>query len=308
LPRGPITGRLAGMWTDLVVDHTLDLPDGRTVAWTESGDPDGRPVLRIPGTPGSRWTVRADQQPWLDRKLRMITTERPGYGASTRLPGRGFLEPADDLAAILDHLGVDALPVYGASGGAPHILALCARHPDRVAAATILSGAAPITDAEAAEMIPLNQQGRDLALAGDLAGLQELLRPLREAILDDPLASFRDIMSTAPPDDLEIMSDPQWQESFVRAVREALQQGVEGWADESFAMERRWDDIDLSAVRASVVWRHAPHDRNVPASAARRIVDALPSATWQEWDDGGHLVAYRREGEVLDDLLSRADG
>ncbi len=294
------------MWTDLVSDHSLERDDGRTVAWTQSGDPDGRPVLRIPGTPGCRWTVRADQQPWLDRGLMMITTERPGYGVSTRLPGRGFREPADDLAAILDHLGIDAVPVYGSSGGAPHILALCAQHPDRVNAATVLSGAAPLTDAEAEDVIPLNRQARLLALADDLQALQALLGPIREAIVDDPLASFRDIMATAPADDLEIMADPLWQESFVRAAREALSQGVNGWADESIAMITRWDDIDLSAVPTSVLWRHAPRDRNVPASAARRIVDALSNGQWVPWDEGGHMVAYRLEGDVLDELLERA--
>jgi hypothetical protein len=43
-------------------------------------------------------------------------------------------------------------------------------------------------------------------------------------------------MATAPADDLEIMADPVWQESFVRAMREALSQGVNGWADETIAM------------------------------------------------------------------------
>jgi pimeloyl-ACP methyl ester carboxylesterase len=294
------------MWTDLVSDHSLQRADGRTVAWTQSGDPQGRPVLRVPGTPGCRWTVRADQQPWLDRSLLMITTERPGYGVSTRLPGRGFAEHADDLAAVLDHVGVDKLPVYGSSGAAPHMLALCAQHPGRVSAATVLSGAAPLTDAEAEEVIPLNRQARLLALADDQQALQALLGPIREAIVDDPLASFRDIMATAPEGDLQIMGDPVWQESFVRAMREALSQGVNGWVDETIAMVSRWDDIDLTAVTTSVLWRHAPHDRNVPATAARRVVDKLPNAQWAEWDDGGHLVAYRLEGRVLDELLSRA--
>jgi pimeloyl-ACP methyl ester carboxylesterase len=294
------------MWTDLVRDQTLQLAGGRTVAWTESGDPDGRPVLRVPGTPGCRWTVRADQKPWLDRSLRVITTERPGFGASTLLPGRGFTEHANDLAAILDHLGIDALPVYGSSGAAPHILALAQRHPDRVAAATILAGAAPLTDAEAEDVLPINRQARQLALADDLNALQALLSPIRDAIVADPLASFRDLMAIAPQSDLEIMADPVWQDAFVRAQREALTQGVEGWADESLAMVTRWDEIELAAVRTSIVWRHAPSDRNVPASAAMRVVDELPNASWQQWPEGGHLVAYHREGEVLDDLLARA--
>jgi pimeloyl-ACP methyl ester carboxylesterase len=295
------------MWTDLVSDHTLELGDGRTVAWTQSGDPEGRPVLRVPGTPGSRWTVRADQQPWLDRKVLMITTERPGYGVSTPLPGRGFAEPADDMAAILDNLGVEQLPVYGASGGAPHILALCARHPDRVSAATVLAGAAPLTDAEAEDVLPINRQARMLALENDLPALHALLSPLRDAIVDDPLAAFGDIMATAPPEDLAIMSDPVWQDAFVRATREALVQGVDGWADETMAIINRWDEIDLGAVRASVLWRHAPDDRNAPLSAAQRLVAALPDARLEEWTGGGHLVAYHREGEILDELLARAD-
>ena len=295
------------MWTDLVTDHTLQLSDGRTVAWTQSGDPEGRPVLRVPGTPGSRWTLRADQQPWLDRRVLMITTERPGFGASTTLPGRGFAEHADDTAAILDQLGIERLPVYGASGGAPHILALCARHPERVSAATILAGASPITDAEAEEELPLNRQARMLALEHDVPALQTLLSPLRDAIVEDPLAAFRDIMATAPPDDLAIMSDPVWQDAFVRAAREALTQGIDGWVDETMAIINRWDEIELGAVSASVLWRHAPDDRNAPVTAARRVVDALPNARFEPWDAGGHLVAYHREGEILDELLSRAD-
>ena len=294
------------MWTDLVQERTMQLPDGRTLAWTESGDPEGRPVLRVPGTPGSRWSVRADQQPWLDRHLRMITTERPGFGNSTRLPGRGFAEPADDLAAIAAHLGIERLPVYGASGAAPHILALCARHPDLVSAATVLAGAAPLDDAEAGQVIPLNRQARDLALAGDVVGLRDLLAPHRDSMYADPLASFRAVMDTAPAADLEIMSDPQWQAGFARATREAFSQGVDGWLDESLALITRWDDVDAEGVRTSLVWRHAPDDRNVPASAARRVVARVPTAQWVDWNAGGHFAAYHHEGEILDELLSRS--
>lgn len=293
-------------WTERVADHRLELAGGRTIAWTISGDPTGRPVLRVPGTPGCRWTVRADQRPWVRRRLMMITTERPGFGATTRVPGRGFDQPADDIVAILDHLGVEKVPVYGSSGAAPHILALCARHPSRISAATILAGASPVTDSEAEGLLPINQQARRLALAGDLPGLVGLLGPIRQAILTDPLASFRDLMATAPEDDLAILADPGYQESFVRAMREAMAQGVAGWADESMANFARWDDIDLGAVTTSVRWRHAALDRNAPESAARRIVDALPDGHWSPWPAGGHLVAYHHEGDVLDDLLARS--
>jgi pimeloyl-ACP methyl ester carboxylesterase len=54
----------------------------------------------------------------------MIVTERPGFGASTRLPGHGFLEPADDVAAILDELAIERARLWGGSGGAPYLLRL----------------------------------------------------------------------------------------------------------------------------------------------------------------------------------------
>jgi lipoprotein-anchoring transpeptidase ErfK/SrfK len=36
-----------------VAEGTVTRPDGRTVAYATWGDPDGRPLLQIHGTPGS---------------------------------------------------------------------------------------------------------------------------------------------------------------------------------------------------------------------------------------------------------------
>ena len=174
------------------------MPDGRTVAWTVWGDPAGVPLLRVPGTPGSRYSIRADRTPWRERNLYAITTERPGYGASTRLPGRKFSEHADDLARILDQEGLDRVFVTGGSGAGPHILSFLSRHPDRVRAATVTAGAAPLRDEDVADMIEINQQSVRLARARDVDGLHELLEPMRRAAVEDPLAAFHSVMASAP--------------------------------------------------------------------------------------------------------------
>src|SRR6478736_2806202 len=171
--------KLASLGED-VTDHRLIRPDGRVVAWSESGDAAGRPLLRVPGTPGCRFSIRADRTPWTARGLRVITTERPGYGASTRLEGRAFVEHSDDVAAILDSLGIDSLPVYGASGAAPHILDLAFRHPDRVTAATIAVGAAPLEPDEVDQMIDLNALEHRLIEEGRFDEVWRITTEMRE--------------------------------------------------------------------------------------------------------------------------------
>jgi len=285
---------------------SLERPDGRIVAWSEFGDAAGLPLLRVPGTPGCRYSLRADRTPWTRRHLRVITTERPGFGASTRLPGRGFSAPADDLAAVLDHLGLEAVHVMGNSGAAPHQLAFAARHPDRVRAMTVLVGAAPCTSEEAGQMIGLNARAHGLVQNGDMEGLRRLMEPLRTAMLEDPIGVFRAVMDRAPAADRAVMADPQWQAELIVASKEALRQGVDGWADEAFALASPWADVDLAAVQTSVTWWHAPGDANAPLSAARRVVGQLPNArliTFREHE--GHLAGYHREGEILDELLAR---
>ena len=297
-------GMTAGFF-DGVTDARLTRPDGRVVAWTEWGS-GSTPVLRVPGVPGSRYGLRADRSAWAERDLRMITTERPGFGASTPLPGRGFAEHADDLAAILDHLEIESLHVIGGSGAAPHELAFAARHPDRVTAMTILVGIAPCTDDEVAEMIPINQEGHRLVLANDRPGLESLLLANRNALLADPLGGFREVMERAPAADQQVMSDPGWQEGLIAQLTEALAQGVQGWADESFAILRPWVDIDIAAVATSLTWWHALSDANCPLSAAQRLVAALPNARLVRFEDeDGHLAAYHREPQILDELLTR---
>lgn len=289
-----------------VRDLSLQRPDGRVVAWSEFGDEDGVPLLRVPGTPGCRFSLRADRSPWTQRHLRVITTERPGFGASSRLPGRHFGEPADDIAAILDRLDLGAVHVIGASGSAPHQLAFASRHPERLRAMTVLVGAAPPTEEEITRMIGVNAKANHLVREGNVEGLYRLLEPIRTAMLADPNATFREIMDRAPEADRAVMGDPQWQAELAVAAREALRPGLDGWVDEGIAIASPWDDIDLSRVATSVTWWHAPKDANAPLAAATRLIGHLPNARLIEFgDDEGHLAAYHREGEILDELLAR---
>jgi pimeloyl-ACP methyl ester carboxylesterase len=292
---------------DDVVERRLARPDGRTVAWVEACVHDGIPVLVVPGTPGARWSIRADRSPWFDRGLRMISTERPGFGASTRLPGRGFSEHSDDLAALLDAAGVDRAYVYGASGASAHILSFLSRHPGRAIAATIVVGGAPIEPDEVDAMIPINRDEWYLIQSGDRDAVEANLRPYWEEELADPLAALNQILETGPEADRRVLDDEKLLSGIARSTREALgtEENFQAWIDESIVLTTGWDEIDLAAITTSITWWHGRGDTTAPFSAAERLVARLPTATLVEVADAGHLLGFDQVGSILDELLAR---
>ncbi len=284
-------------------DGRLTLHDGRTLAWREYGPSDGRPVFSFQGTPGSRFNRYAHEESYERLGVRLIVADRPGYGASTRMPGRGISVAADDAAELLDHLGLERVHASGGSGGGPHVLAFAARHPGRVRAVTVVVGAAPLEEEDTAAMIGLNRAGWYAARDGWDA-VAELLTPVREQVLEDPLGQFRAIMDAAPEGDREIMNDPAWQSVLVESVTEALRPGVEGWADEAMALLGEWD-FDPSEVESTVTWWHGEHDANAPVAAVGRLLADMEVVDLRIWADAGHLEPYRRHDEILEELLSR---
>ena len=281
----------------------LTLRDGRTLAWREYGPADGRPLLRFQGTPGSRNSRHPHEEAYDRLDVRVIVFDRPGYGASTRLPGRGVAVVADDAAELLDQLGLDRVHSTGGSGGGPHVLAFASRHPERVQAATVVVGAAPLEEADLGGMIQLNRDGW-YAARESWEAMHTLLAPRRAEILADPLAGFRATMDAAPASDKAVMEDPDWQRVLVEDVTEALRPSAEGWADEAMAVILPWD-FDPAGARCSVTWWHGEHDANAPIAAVRRLLAELSEVDLRVWTDAGHLEAYRRHDEILEELLAR---
>ena len=284
-------------------DGRLTLRDGRTLAWEEYGPADGLPVLQFQGTPGSRYSRHAHEDVYDRLGVRFIVFDRPGYGASSRLPGRGIAVIADDAAQLLDHLGLDSVHTSGGSGGGPHVLAFAASHADRVRAATVVVGGTPLEEEDIAGLIQINRDAWYAAREGWQA-LHDLLAPMRDEVLKDPLAGFKGLMEAAPPSDKAVMEDPDWQRILVESVTEAFRPGAEGWVDEGMALTLDWD-YDVADVRCSVTWWHGDHDANAPLAPVHRLIARMHGVDLRIWTDAGHLEPYHRYEAILGELLSR---
>ena len=281
----------------------MTLRDGRTLAWRAYGPASGRAVLRFQGTPGSRNSRHPDEEAYERLNVRMIVFDRPGYGASTRLPGRGISAVADDAVELLDRLELDVVHVAGGSGGGPHALAFAAKHPGRVRAVTVVVGMAPLEEEDTRDVIQINRDGWYAAREGWQA-MYDLLAPKREEVLADPLAGFRAAMERAPASDKAVMDDPAWQRVFVEDITEAFRPGAEGWADEAMALNVGWD-FDVAGVRCGVTWWHGDNDANAPLTPVRRLIASMHGVDLRVWSDAGHLEPYHRHDEIVEELLAR---
>ena len=139
--------------------RTVERPGGRVVSYASWGDPGGRPLLLLHGTPGSRLSRSPDPEVYARLEAHVVTFDRPGYGRSSVHPERTILSVADDALAVADALGWDGFTLLGVSGGGPHALALGARAPERVRALGLAVGGAPGDFVDPEDLIAINREG-----------------------------------------------------------------------------------------------------------------------------------------------------
>lgn len=92
----------------------------------------GKPLILIMGlgAPGTAW---AEHLTAYEKKFRAIAVDNRGVGSSEQPPGPyRTAEMADDIAALMDRLGIESACVAGISMGGAIAQELALRHPTRV--------------------------------------------------------------------------------------------------------------------------------------------------------------------------------
>ncbi len=206
----------------------LTMPDGRSLeAWIEGPARATRTLVFHNGTPSSGLPYDGSLEALAARGVRWVSWSRPGYGDSTRQPGRSVASVVADTRAILDGLGVDRAYVAGHSGGGPHALACAALMPERIVATALLAGVAPYP-AEGldylAGMGELNVEEFNAALEGPeaLIPFKERNWPIFRAVTgSDVAAAFRDLVDDV---DRGVLKD-EVAEYYAAAFRGGLRNG-----------------------------------------------------------------------------------
>jgi pimeloyl-ACP methyl ester carboxylesterase len=100
----------------------------------------GPPVLFLHGAPGGYDQALLVAHHYDLDHFRLIGPSRPGYLRTPLSVGASVTEQADAIAALLDALGIDRVPVIAHSTGCPVAVHFAARHPDRCCGLALAAG------------------------------------------------------------------------------------------------------------------------------------------------------------------------
>ncbi|WP_375487007.1 alpha/beta fold hydrolase [uncultured Jatrophihabitans sp.] len=282
-------------------------PDGRQLEVEVSGPEGAMPLVFHHGTPGSAHQFGSLARAAHDRGLRLVSYARPGYGASTRQPGRAVVDAAADVATVLDHLQESRCVVAGWSGGGPHALATGARLADRVAGVLVIAGVGPAgTDLDfLTGMGEENIEEFGLAFRGEDAlrpVLEDWSNGLRNA---DAAGVVEGMGSLIPPVDAAVLTG-ELGEDLAAALRDGLRDGADGWIDDDLAFCRPWG-FELADLTVPVFLWQGSADAMVPFRHGEWLAEHVPGVTAHLLPGEGHLsIAVGAADQMFDELVAGA--
>ncbi len=247
--------------------------------YTETGT--GDPVVLLHAFPIDSTLWATQRTDLAAHGLRVITPDLPGFGGSTPSAAAPALDVmADEVAGLLDHLGLERAIVGGLSMGGYVTMALLRRHPDRLAA-IILADTKASADPPAAVATRLS-----VAEAVEASGSTSALA---EAMLPNLLGQ------TTRSHSEEVVD-------MVRRWIAAQPPAGVAWAQRAMA-DRPDSTSDIAGFGRPVLVLHGEEDTISPTHDALAIAEAARSGgsptTVVEIPAAGHLSAVETRKRSL---------
>ena len=244
--------------------------NGINLAYTRRGK--GIPLVLIHGFPldSTSWS---EIVPLLEDKFDIILPDLRGFGQSTTVDTPYLMsDMADDIAGLLDHLGIEKSALAGHSMGGYVALAFAKKYLKRVSGLGLVSS-------QAAGDPPERKEGR-YKTAADVAekGVSVVVEAMTPKLSADPRV-----------------------QAFVRNVIE--KQSKDGVIGALKAMAGREDSMSiLSSFNFPFVLIHGDADALIPIDRAIEIKLATPSAELIELKNAGHMPMREYANETADGL------
>ncbi len=284
-----------------MVDSTMTLPEGRTLAYTEVGMPEGAAAFYFHGAPGGRFELASLDDAFAAVGVRAITADRPGYGGSSPRIGRTTADWAVDVAALADHLGVDRFAVMGLSSGGPYTVACASLLGNRVVGAIVAAGNTDMSWTGAGD--GYMQSELDIMAMDDEAAAVAWCEDRYGA--DGSRFFGGDGDMDLGPVDNGWLADEANLAPLMTTMAEAFHQGVVGYAHDITVQGRPWT-FDPRAITCPTIVVHGADDRLVPISHSEHTASLIPGAELRLLDDMGHLSLTDELPSLAAEVLTEA--
>jgi len=272
--------------------HEVRGGGGLRLSVREWGDRDGPPLLLVHGWSQSQLCWARQIEGHLARRFHIVTFDNRGHGMSEKpLGAQPYLDAglwAEDVAAVIDHLGLDRPVLVASSYGGFIVTDYVRAYGERgIAGINLVGGAVMLKPPTFDHIGPGLLENAPGACGHDLATNIAAIRRFLEA------SSARQLS----PDDWSTALG--WNMVVPAEVRGAL-----------ISREIDADDV-LSSLTIPVLVTHGRADAIVLPSMAEHVLDVCRTAEPSWYDDTGHfpfLEDPARFDRELDELAARCHG
>lgn len=268
--------------------ESLTTSSGERLDYFVAGDGDGLLIYHH-GTPAAGPIGSDIIEAAAAANLTVVELVRPGYGHTTREPGRTVADVVPWVTRLADHLGHERFVTMGWSGGGPHALATAALLPDRCAAAMCLASVAPYDAVGLDFLAGMGQDNIDefgAALAGS-AELQAFLETACDGLRDVTADQVIDALASLLPEvDRQYLTGERAEES-AESFRWAVGTGLWGWHDDDIAFTLPWG-FDHGSIGVPVEIWQGSDDLMVPFAHGEWLGAHVPGDAML-LDGHGHL-------------------
>jgi 3-oxoadipate enol-lactonase len=242
--------------------------DDIQMAYTDAGM--GRPVVLIHGYPFNR-SLWDEQVAALSSSYRVIAPDLRGFGDTDASSGPATMNRmADDVARLMDHLGISQAVIGGLSMGGYVALAFYKQFPSRVRA-LVLADTRAQADTEEAKQTRVQQAEK--ALSEGMAGIADAMLP---KLLTPETVSKR----------------PE----IVKRVRDMmLKTKPEGAASALLGMAEREDQTPLlSKITSPTLILVGAEDAITPVADSEKMHNAIAGSRLVVLENAGHVSNLER--------------
>ncbi len=256
---------------------------------------DGPPLLAVHGGPGGYDQGLGLGEFFRVNGFKIIAPSRPGYLGTPLDTGRTLEEQADALAALLDTLKIEKIPVIGASAGGPPSYLLAARHPDKVSCLLEIDSVCLYYKPDVS---PVEEK-----LFLTKAGIW-LLRFFMDHFPDSMVKNFLKTESTLDRHEIAVAAQEILQDEgkfaflkfLMATMSERFQERQDG-VHNDLAQMAAITQLDLAPITCPTLIVHGTADKDVPPRHGEYAKASIAGSELQ-WIEGGSHIGFWASAEA----------